>query len=268
MTRKPPRHDSTRRRDLLSTSAVAVCRLAVEPRPIAELKLNDRNPRQHSPKQVRQIARSIEAFGFNVPVLVDREGKVVAGHGRVLACRLLGWTEVPVIRLDHLGPEQARAFMLADNRLAETSCWDERLLAEALRDLSLAELDFSLEATGFEMAEIDLRIEGLSATDEDGPDPADTVPAAPAGPAVSKPGDLWLLGPHRVLCGSALEAGSYAALMAAGDGEGRRSAPPWPSPTRPTTCPSRGTCAASAPSGTASSPWQRATWTRPGSPPS
>jgi ParB-like chromosome segregation protein Spo0J len=77
----------------------------------------------------------------------------------VLACRLLGWNEVPVIRLEHLDPNQARAFMLADNKLAENSCWDERLLAEALRDLSLAELDFSLEATGFEMAEIDLRIE-------------------------------------------------------------------------------------------------------------
>ncbi len=126
---------STRRRDLLSNSAAAAYRLGVEYRLIAELKLNDRNPRLHSPKQIRQIARSIKTFGFNVPVLVDREGWVVAGHGRVLACLHLGWTEVPVIRLDHLGPEQARAFMLADNRLAETSCWDERLLAEALRDL-------------------------------------------------------------------------------------------------------------------------------------
>ena len=115
MTRKPPRHASTRRQDLLSTSAVAACRLGVEYRPIAELKLDERSPRQHPPKQVRQIANSIEAFGFNVPVLVGREDRVVAGHGRVLACKHLGWTEVPTIRLDHLDPNQARAFMLADN---------------------------------------------------------------------------------------------------------------------------------------------------------
>ena len=171
MTHKAPRHASTRRRDLLSSSAVPACRLDVEPRPVAELKLDDRNPRLHSPKQVRQIASSIEAFGFNVPVLVDRQDKVLAGHARVLACEHLGWTEVPMIRLDHLGPERARAFMLADNKLAENSCWDERLLAEGLRDLSSVELDFSLEASGFEMAEIDLRIEGLSAPEGDGPTP-------------------------------------------------------------------------------------------------
>ncbi len=172
---------STRRQDLLSSgAAVAACRLGVEYRPIADLKLDERNPRPHSRKQVRQIARSIQNFGFNVPVLIDRDGRVVAGHGRVLACEHLGWTEVPVIRLDHLGPDQARAFMLADNKLAENSFWDERLLAEALRDLSLAELDFSLEATGFEMAEIDLRIEGLSAPAGDGPGPADALPAGRA----------------------------------------------------------------------------------------
>ena len=106
---------STRRQHLLSTGAVvAACPLGVEYRRIAELKLDESNPRLHSPKQVRQIARSIEAFGFNVPILIDRESKVVAGHGRVLACQLRGWTEVPVIRLDHLSPEQARAFQLAD----------------------------------------------------------------------------------------------------------------------------------------------------------
>ena len=230
---------STRRQHLLSTgAAVAIRRLGVEYRPIAELKLDERNPRQHSRKQIRQIANSIEAFGFNVPVLVDREGRVVAGHGRVLACRLLGWNEVPVIRLEHLDPNQARAFMLADNRLAETSCWDGRLLAEALRDLSLAELDFSLEATGFEMAEIDLRIEGLSAPAEDGPDPADGLPSpTAAGPAVSRPGDLWLLGPHRVFCGSALEEGSYAVLMATEGGGWEQAAmaftdPPYTGPRR------------------------------------
>ncbi|SDB75088.1 ParB/Srx family N-terminal domain-containing protein, partial [Belnapia rosea] len=187
--------------------------LTVEYRPLSSLRLDPRNPRVHSPRQIRQIGRSIEAFGFNVPVLVDGEGRVVAGHGRVLACQHLGWTEVPTIRLDHLGPEQARAFMVADNRLTETSSWDERLLGETLRDLAELELDFSLEATGFEMGEIDLKIEGLATESEGKPDPADTILPPPTGPAITRPGDLWLLGRHRLLCGSALEEASYAALI-------------------------------------------------------
>jgi DNA modification methylase len=181
-------------------------------RPIGALKLDPRNPRVHSLRQIRQIARSIESFGFNVPVLVDGQLKVVAGHGRVMACQLLGWTEVPTICLDHLSEAQARAFMIADNRLTENSVWDDRLLAEQLKQLSILDLDFSLEATGFEMGEIDLRIEGLDAQPE-GDDPADALPEPQAGPSVTRPGDLWLLGPHRVLCASALEDSAYATLM-------------------------------------------------------
>src|SRR6202050_3247384 len=98
-------------------------RFQITYRPISELKLDPKNPRAHSPRQVRQIARSIEAFGFNVPVLVDAKGKVIAGHGRILACQLLGWTEVPTIRLDHLSEAQAKAFVIADNRLTENSTW-------------------------------------------------------------------------------------------------------------------------------------------------
>lgn len=137
-------------------------RLSIVYLPIAELKLDLMNPRVHTPRQIRQIARSIERFGFNVPVLVDAHGKVIAGHGRVLACQLLGWTEVPTICLEHLNQAQARAFMIADNRLTEISEWDDRLLAEQLKELSELNLDFDLEATGFTMGEIDLRIEGLS----------------------------------------------------------------------------------------------------------
>jgi ParB-like chromosome segregation protein Spo0J len=141
---------------------------------LAELKLDARNPRPHSKRQVRQIAQSIEAFGFNVPILVDRNSNVIAGHGRVLACRLLGWSEAPTILLDHLSPAQARAFMLADNKLTDNSVWDDRLLAEQLKQLTELELDFSLEASGFSMGEIDLRIEGLTAA-EAADDPADTI---------------------------------------------------------------------------------------------
>jgi DNA modification methylase len=190
--------------------------LSVTYRPIDNIRLDPGNPRSHSRRQIRQIANSIKAFGFNVPVLIDQEMKVIAGHGRLLACRELGWTEVPTIRLDHLSQAQARAFMIADNRLTETSCWDERLLAEQLKELSELDLDFSLETTGFEMGEIDLRIEGLDSGADPQDDPADVIPPTPKRPPVSRTGDLWLLGRHRLCCGSALDRGAYDVLM---DGE-------------------------------------------------
>src|SRR5215472_11834604 len=119
--------------------------MAITYRPIEALKPDPSNPRRHSRKQIRQIANSIETFGFNVPVLIDAEGKVIAGHGRVLACRELGWSEVPTICLEHLTSAQMRVFMIADNRLSEIASWDDRLLAEQLKDLCLLGLDFSLE---------------------------------------------------------------------------------------------------------------------------
>jgi DNA modification methylase len=182
-------------------------------RPISELRLDPRNPRIHSAKQIRQIARSIQSFGFNVPILVAAKGRVIAGHGRVMACQQLGWTEVPCIALEHLSEAQAKAFMIADNRLTETSIWDDRLLAEQLKELSAIELDFDLEAIGFETAEIDLRIESLSLDRDQQEDPADLLAAIPDGPPVSRAGDLYVLGKHRIYCGSALEQDSYIALM-------------------------------------------------------
>lgn len=184
--------------------------LQVEIQPLEALTRNGRNPRVHAKRQIRQIANSIEAFGFNVPVLVDGQNRVIAGHGRLQACELLGWTEVPTIRLDHLSEAQARAYLVVDNRLTDCSAWDERLLGETFKELSALELDLDLETTGFEMGEIDLLIEGLEEAVQ-GDDPADEVPPAPSNP-VSRPGDLWELGPHRVLCGNALEEGAYAAL--------------------------------------------------------
>jgi DNA modification methylase len=187
-------------------------RLVVETISVGSLRLDPQNPRQHGARQIGQIARSIESFGFNVPVLVDRENKVLAGHGRVQALQRLGRTEVPVIRLEHLTPAQARAFNVADNRLTEVASWNDRLLGEVLQELSAQNLDFSIEATGFSVAEIDLRIEGLSGVPPNAPDPADEQPPLAAEP-VTQSGDLWQLGRHRLFCGSALERSSYQALM-------------------------------------------------------
>jgi DNA modification methylase len=182
-------------------------------RSVEELTLDPANPRVHSKKQIRQIGNSIEAFDFNVPILVDRDGKVIVGHGRLLACREIGITEVPTICLDHLTPAQTRAFMIADNRLTEIASWDDRLLAQQLKDLSLVGLDFSVDVVGFEMAEIDLRIASLEDVPDPADDPADAVPELPARLPLSKRGDLWLLGPHRVLCGNALDAADFVTLM-------------------------------------------------------
>jgi DNA modification methylase len=186
--------------------------LAIEYLAVASLRLDPKNARLHSDKQVRQIAQSIEAFGFNVPVLVDANSQVLAGHGRVRACELLRIAQVPVIRLEHLSEQQRRAFLIADNRLSENSEWDSRLLGEQLKILSEAELEFSLEATGFEMGEIDLFIENLSPASEGADDPADALPE-PSCAQVSRIGDLWQLGKHRVLCGDALSVDSYKSLM-------------------------------------------------------
>ena len=186
-------------------------RLAIEWLPLEALKPDARNARQHSKQQIRQIARSIEAFAFNVPILVDGDGLIVAGHGRLAASKLLGHTEAPVIRLAHLTSSQARAFALADNRLTEVATWDDKLLGEIFSELSAIELDFSLDVTGFTMGEIDLKIEGLSSLAES--DPADDG-ADEEGPAVAGPGDVWQLGVHRIRCGSALEPDSYETLMA------------------------------------------------------
>ena len=187
--------------------------LRIEWLAISELKLDPRNPKQHSARQIRQIAESIKTFGCLVPVLIDRDNKILAGHGRVLALRRLGWAEVPVIRVEHLTPERARAFSVADNRLTELSTWDERLLGEILSELSAAELDFTLEVTGFSVAEIDLRIEQLSVLNTTRPDPADELANCTGEPPVTRPGDLWRAGRHLVRCGDALDPASYEKLM-------------------------------------------------------
>ena len=117
---------------------------------IEELRPNPRNPRKHTRAQVRAIARSIEAFNFNAPVLVNKRNEIVVGHGRYEAALLLGLKTVPVIRLDHLSEEQARAYMIADNKLSDRSSWDDASLALHLKEMSQLALDFEIEAIGFE----------------------------------------------------------------------------------------------------------------------
>lgn len=187
-------------------------RLTIQHLPIDRLRLDPRNPRAHSQKQIAQIAESIRAFAFNVPVLIDDNNKIIAGHGRVLACQLLGMAEIPTICLSHLSPEQIKAFIIADNKLTENSTWDEILLAEQLKSLSEIDLSFALEATGFEMGEIDILIEGLSQPADLAQDAADDLPEQ-SEISVSAPGDCWQLGKHRVLCGDALETASYERLI-------------------------------------------------------
>ncbi len=180
--------------------------------PVAALVPYAANARQHPPEQVAQLAASIGEFGFTVPVLVDEAGVLIAGHGRILAARALGLEAVPAIRLSHLTEAQARAYRLADNQLALTSTWDEALLAAELRALRTEEFDLGL--LGFDGAALDRLLAEATAEAPavGGGDPDAPAPEPPAVP-VTRPGDLWLMGPHRLLCGDATSAVDVARLL-------------------------------------------------------
>lgn len=175
--------------------------------PISSLRLSARNPRTHSQEQLQQIADSIERFGFINPILIDAEHGVIAGHGRLEAARMLSMEQVPTIRLDQMTDAEKRAYVLADNRLAENAGWDRTLLALEFQDLDSLELDFDLTITGFEAVEIDLLIQEPGEIDP----AADEIPEPR--PPVTKPGDLWVLGDHRLLCADATEEASYKKLL-------------------------------------------------------
>ncbi len=182
--------------------------LIVQMRRISEIEPYGANARTHTEKQIGQLARSIKTFGFNCPVLVDAHDHVIAGHGRLLAAQQLGWVEVPTIALEHLTPAQVKAYRIADNRLTDLSAWNDQLLAQELQFLQAADLDFDLTAIGFELPEIDLRIQSLTVGDEE---PA--VEPDEKAPVVSGLGDVWVLGRHRIICGDALDPDTYAALL-------------------------------------------------------
>ncbi|MEZ5913468.1 MAG: site-specific DNA-methyltransferase [Paracoccaceae bacterium] len=178
---------------------------AVVRRATTDLVPYARNARTHSDAQVALIAGSIREYGFTNPILVDGENGIIAGHGRVLAARKLGLPDVPAIELSHLSEAQKRAYILADNRLAEQAGWDRDLLALELGEL--AELGVELPDLGFEAAEIDALLS------PDAPNPREeATPELPAAP-VTRAGDLWHLGPHRLICGSATDPDTVARVL-------------------------------------------------------
>ena len=181
--------------------------LNIEYRPVDSLVPYVNNARTHSDEQVAQIAASIREFGWTNPILVDGDRGLIAGHGRLKAARVLGLTQVPVIELSHLSAAQKRAYVLADNRLAENAGWDKELLALELSELQTSEFDLGL--LGFSDDELD---DLLNSGDKEGLTDDDAVPEVQED-AVTHPGDIWLLGQHRLLCGDSTKADDLKRLM-------------------------------------------------------
>jgi DNA modification methylase len=199
--------------------------MKIEYTPVRELRFYPNNARTHSKKQIRQIANSIAKFGFCNPILIDDAKQIIAGHGRVEAAKLLGIDAVPTCQLSHLSDADKRAYILADNKLAEKAGWDKELLAIELQ--GLIELDVDIELTGFDMAEIDLILEeGREARGEPS-GPEDQVPEPSPLPAVTQTGDLWLLGSHRLLCGDARDKAAYDRLLEGAKAEFVFTDPPY-----------------------------------------
>ncbi len=183
----------------------------LEARSPSDLRPYSRNARTHSRKQVRQIADSIEQFGFTNPVLVSDDGEIIAGHGRVEAAKLLGLKTVPTLRLSHLSAEERRAYVLADNKLALNAGWDQDILAIELQ--ALIDLDFDVSLTGFSLAEVDFTLDAARERDPEAPPGVEDEIPAMAAEAVTRMGDVWVLGRHRLICGEAREPLDYARLL-------------------------------------------------------
>jgi hypothetical protein len=189
--------------------AIAIDGLAIICRPAAQLKPHASNARTHSPKQIGQIVRSMRQYGWTNPILVDENGAVLAGHGRLEAAKRLGISDVPTIRLAHMTPAQKRAYIIAGNRMSEIAgSWDRKLLALEHEVIKLLDPGFDLSQTGFDLDEIQIMSENLLEGGQDNvPDPNR------ADPPVSQVGDIWTLGNHRLLCGDALNASSFERLL-------------------------------------------------------
>lgn len=177
---------------------------------IADLKPYPKNARTHSPKQIRQIAKSIKSFGFTNPVLVDKDNCILAGHGRVEAAKLAGLTEVPAVVISHLTPAQKKAYILADNRLAELSGWNKDILKIELEELQRIDCDFDLTLTGFEAPEIDVLLSPITPATEENADFLEK-----SIPSCVKSGDLWQLGQHKLLCADSTQKAAFNKLLMA-----------------------------------------------------
>lgn len=180
-------------------------------RDIALLKPYARNARTHSKKQIGQIARSIKKFGFTNPVLIDEEDRIIAGHGRIEAAKSLGMTQVPVLLLEGMSDADRRAYVIADNRLAELAGWDRELLGLELGDLAALIPDFDFDVIGFDVAEIEALL-----NETDPPEVIEGEADAPdtSAPLVTRPGDMWQLGKHRLICGDSTNPEVFFTLMA------------------------------------------------------
>jgi DNA modification methylase len=184
-------------------------KLRIEYVPIQNLRPSDKNSRLHPRKQIEKLARAIHDFGFLIPVLIDAENKLIAGHARVEAAQALGQSEVPCVRATHLSETEKRAFTIVDNRLAEDSVWDFQLLAKELDFLQTEGVD--LQITGFEIPELEGIFAVADTTTKHLED--DSIPELTPDSAITKPSDLWILGEHRLLCGDARCSESFASLM-------------------------------------------------------
>jgi DNA modification methylase len=183
--------------------------LQIEEMTISAIKLNTRSPRVHPEKQVAMLARNIDTFGFLVPCLIDENNRLLTGGARVSAAERLGMKSIPVIRVGHLTETEKRAFIIADAKLTELGSWEPEVLRSELQFLTDLDIDFDFSVIGFETAEVDVILESALDSPED-----DALPAAtPDQPAVSRRGDLWLAGRHRILCDDALAPGSYETLL-------------------------------------------------------
>lgn len=195
--------------DPVTTDSPVVRPLTVSYRPIASLVPDPRNARSHPRRQIEQIVASIRSFGFTNPVLAEPSGKIIAGHGRLLAAKQLGLAEVPVIEIAGLSDAQVRALRLADNKIALNAGWDIEILKLELADLSLPEFDMDLSLTGFSSGEIDVIL-------SDSADPADEVIPEPPTTPITRAGDIWQLGQHRIGCGDGRDLEFLRAVV--GDG--------------------------------------------------
>jgi hypothetical protein len=190
--------------------------------PIADCKPLGRATRKHPPGQVRKLAASLDRFGFVLPILTDAQGRVVAGWGLVLAARQIGLREVPAVALADLTEAELRTLRLALNRITEDSSWEGTELALEFSEILQLEPQINLEISGFEMGEIDAHLNG------DGLDQEDELPEMDAGALpVTRPGDVWLCGEHRIFCGDALAAESYARVLGGETADMLFSDPPY-----------------------------------------